>query len=331
MATRTDAVLDERLREFGLHLHSERENAQWEDGVPERATLRRGGVGHSVLVLPVADMAFTTTAPSLPRDSATPLLLVGPRVSERSADTYRRRGINYLDSAGNAYIDLEGILIDVRGRRPPMGVGSRRPAGSTNLFSTKRAQVIFALLSWPELVNAPVRPLARAAGVSVGQAQETQELLRQRGYLDPPGAPRIRKGAELLDNWLAAYPTGLGSPARQRTFAGDITQVRPIADREVFVSGEYAVPDLLRPETLTVYVDDFDPSLVIANRWRTDREPNIIVRDVFWRDPGGGRAPGTVHPAPRLLIIADLEASGDSQQNEAALQLRRSDDRFRSV
>ena len=67
----------------------------------------------------------------------------------------------------------------------------------------------------------------------------------------------------------------------------------------VFVSGESAAEDLLRPASLTLYVQEFDPRLAVVNRWRSDGPANIVVRRKFWQvphDSDGGLA--GVRPAP---------------------------------
>lgn len=149
------------------------------------------------------------------------LLLLGPRVTERSAEMFRSLGINYVDQAGNAYITFTGVHIDVRGRRPartaPFGA-PRTTRGAVNLFSAKRSQVIFVILSWPALLDGSVRELAGSAGVSLGQAQDTLELLAEYEFLDERRQLVPYKEEQLIDQWAAAYPTGLGSHSKTERF-----------------------------------------------------------------------------------------------------------------
>lgn len=252
------------------------------------------------------------------------LLLLGPRVTERSAEMFRQLGVNYLDPAGNAFITFDGVHIDVRGRRPhaPVGAGlPRMTRGGVNLFSAKRSQVIFVLLSWPELLESPVRELAKTAGVSLGQAQETLELLTQYGFLDDYKQFVRLQRERLIDQWAAAFPTGLGSQARTGRFAGDWRGFDR-GETVVFVSGEAAVPDLLRPETVVLYTDRFPTELIRANRWRrNEAQPSIFVRRQFWQ-PTYDPTSDAIRKAPWLLVYADLLAANDSRQREAAEQLR---------
>ncbi|MGI8392756.1 type IV toxin-antitoxin system AbiEi family antitoxin [Leucobacter sp. W1038] len=252
------------------------------------------------------------------------LLLLGPRVTERSAEMFRQLGINYLDAAGNAFITFDGVRIDVRGRRPQAPVLAGLPRltrGGVNLFSAKRSQVIFAILSWPELLESPIREIARTAGVSLGQAQETLELLTQYGFLDDRRQLVRSQRDRLIDQWATAFPTSLGVEAKTGRFSGQWQGFEP-GGTMVFVSGEAAVPGLLRPETVVLYTDEFPTELIRANRWRrNEAQPNIFLRRQFWQSPDAPTGPG-VHEAPWLLVYADLLASNDSRQRDAAEQFR---------
>jgi len=243
-----------------------------------------------------------------------PALVFTTFVANRTAETMRRAGVQYLDAAGNAWITFGDVLVDVRGRTRV----DREPAPRTavgNLFSGLRAQVVCALLAWPSLWDAARREIAHAAGVSLGQAHNTMTLLAEAGY---EGAP-VRPGQmPLLDLWAAAFPTGLAARLTLAAFRGDIDSVVDL-DR-MFVSGERAAEDLLRPATLTFYVEQLDPRLPIVNRWRTDGRPNIVIRRKFWHRPGGDTSPDELAVAPWPLVYADLLGSDDPRVRGVATE-----------
>ncbi|MGP5015276.1 type IV toxin-antitoxin system AbiEi family antitoxin [Glutamicibacter sp. BW77] len=259
-------------------------------------------------------------------DGCRKLLLVGPRITERSAEIFRLQGINYIDQAGNAFVSFEGVHIDIRGRRAPRSSTQRYTQlkrGGVNLFSLKRSQIIFAFLTWPGLLQGPIRQLARAAGTSIGQTQETLELLTQYGFLDDHRKLSSQQREILIDQWAASYPTGLGSQSRTHHFAGDWSNLK-INDQTVYVGGEAAAPVLVQPESVVLYTDGLPMSLLRARRWRRDNEaPNIFIRQKFWEAPDEPDHPG-IYQAPLLLTYADLLASNDGRQREAAIQLRES-------
>ena len=199
--------------------------------------------------------------------------------SEKSAAPFRDTGIQFIDGSGNAYIRFKDVLVDVRGRRRSKTLApasmDQRPS---NIFSPRRAQVVLALLTWPYLADANVRDLAQVSGVSTGLAHDTLVMLDRSGHL-PQGSGALLRRRELLEHWTAAYPTGLGPQLALAAFRGEPEGLRKVnAEDPVFLSGESAASDLIRAETLTIYVESIDPRLPIVNRWRADREPNVFVR-----------------------------------------------------
>jgi hypothetical protein len=238
-------------------------------------------------------------------------------ISARTADALRRAEVQYLDTAGNAWIRFGEVLVDVRGRPRPDRGDLPPPQATGNLFSAGRAQVAFALLAWPQLWHAPRRDLARAAQVSVGQAHNTLTLLAEAGY----EGERKRLGQpSLLDLWAAAFATGLAKRLALATWRGEIEHPRKVnPDDPMFVSGESAVTDLLRPATLTLYADDLDPRLPVVNKWRSDGPANIFLRRRFWNAPDNSDAPlAGWRNAPWPLVYADLLTSDDPRVRSAA-------------
>jgi len=260
----------------------------------------------------------------LARGIEPPTLVFTNFIAPRSAEAFRRAGVQHLDMVGNAWVEFDGVLLDVRGRPRPddLPVPEHKPAG--NLFSTARAQVAFALLAWPQLWEATRRDLAHAAGVSLGQAHNALALLTEAGYRRDPARPGQ---TELLDLWAAAFPTGLATKLTLARYRGEIGPVKNVhSDDPVFVSGESAAEDLLRPATLTLYVDELDPRLPVVNKWRSDGPTNIVVRRKFWQDPhdsDGGLA--GMRTAPWPLVYADLVTSDDPRVRSVAREWR---DRF---
>jgi len=260
-------------------------------------------------------------------DGDLPRIVAATFISPRSADAFRRGGIQYVDTAGNAWVEFGDVLIDVRGRRPSPQLEAH-PRGSTgNLFSTGRAQVAFALLAWRSLWDAPQRELARVAGVSLGHANDALALFREAGFNPASSGQR----ADLLYLWAAAFPSGLAQKLTLATYRGAADSLEKVQGEDaVFVSGEAAAGDLLRPATLTIYVEQLDPRLPIVNRWRSDGPPNIVVRRTFWTTPESATydydGPLTgVRNTPWPLVYADLLASDDPRTRNAAHQWR---DRF---
>ncbi|SEB46825.1 type IV toxin-antitoxin system AbiEi family antitoxin [Arthrobacter woluwensis] len=319
-------ALSSRLDELGLHLKIPTTLAGLQPHEPVSATLVHNQGPTRYLALFSDEMTLSSLERKWTHHpQKAPLFILGPRATERSAEMFRQLGINFLDQAGNAYITFKGVHIDVRGRRLTTSAKSnldtsRLPRGGVNLFSTKRAQVIFAILSWPQLLREPVRQLAHTAGTSLGQTQETLGLLEAEGFLDEHRSLIQHRQDRLIDQWTATYPAGLGARSKVRAFSGDFSSLRS-STFSAYVAGEAAIPGILRPETLTLFTVESPTELIREHRWRrTTENPNIFLRRQFWHglhpeEPG-------IHTAPWLLTYAELMAANENRQLEAAHTVR---------
>lgn len=299
----------------------------WGDGSPSTRLMLHSQYGDAEFTAihtpQMTHEKVVSVEPNLGRHSR--LFVLGEHISPRSADVLRRMDISYLDLSGNAFIRFHGVLVDVRGRMRTVEKSRTSLDKETNLFSAKRAQVVFALLSWPRLLDSPLRLIAGVSGASVGLVQDTLGLLERMGYLTPGNRTEIRRRDALIDLWTAAYSSGLGPSLRLREFFGQADA--PVFDSpsDISVSGESAVPAFIRATTLTLYVEHFSPKMALQNQWRADRDPNIFLRKKFWNDrflPALNESAGLLPRAPALLVYADLMASDDSRQAEAANHLR---------
>ncbi|WP_157183807.1 type IV toxin-antitoxin system AbiEi family antitoxin [Nocardia takedensis] len=257
---------------------------------------------------------------SVSHNEAERLLVSGPRITSRTARAFREAGIDYIDDAGNAHLSFGPVLIDIQGRTPPTEP-VRRPSDA-NLFSAKRMQVIFVLLAWPDLTREPVRSIATAARSSVGIVQSTLDILKEADYLL---GRSLHRRNELLDLWVAAFRGSLLPKIRRHTFSGEFADWSPPPG--YLLSGESAVDTIRHPRTLTIYTEDFDLRQAVRSGWQTSEEPNIEVRQKFWREPTGEysrqQAPFGQPTVPPPLIYADLKLSNEPRQIEIATLLRK--------
>lgn len=311
------------LGEFGIA--SRWANARKDSSFDFLATLTRGDAEQSYAVVVKQQITLAAVAAIDQTRLSAPLLIVGSRITARSADALHNAGIHYADASGNAFVNFGDVYVEVRGRRPsePAEQPVRPASKATNIFSARRAQVICSLLAWPSLAHARVKDIAETAGVSIGQAHDTMGRLQTAGFLGPSG---LRRQDDLLELWTAAYPTGLGATLELQRFVGDPSPGRVVGSdnrARPALSGEAAVRDLLgRQLTLTLYVTEFDPGLAVANRWRRDpqKPTNIFVRRRFWSGTMGPAEQDTKGQelAPWPLVYADLRASGDPRLLEVS-------------
>ena len=324
------AVITDRLEEFGLQVDLSNPPVGSDVRHDVDITLSHGAARQQFAM----ELKPHATLSNLGHDTdakmdGVPLLVGAASVSPRSADAFRRAGIQYVDASGNAWIQFGDVLVDVRGRRSVRGSLETARGSGGNLFSAARAQVAFALLQWPRSWKKPQRDLAEAAGVSLGQVNDALKMFREIGF----GPGGHRSDSEFLDLWVASFPSGLDRKLLLATYRGsieDFTKVDP--QDSVFlegaaISGELAANDLLRPSALTIYVAELDPMLPVKNRWRTDGEANITVKRKFWTTPrdeisdSEGPLAG-LRIAPTVLVYADLMASENPRARGVAPEWR---------
>lgn len=324
-----------QAREYGIDLVGPAPTA---NSPMTSLVVSRGQQQHRVTAVAVPPLTLAGVQDmrvSLP--SAAPVLALSSRVTPRNADLLRNAGVNFIDEAGNGYLSLGDTLIDVRGRTPSPSAELRKPTKTTSLFTEKRSQVILAMISWPDLLAARLQDLARAAGASVSFTQKTLAALQAANYLDSFGArdhSSLRNLDSLIDGWAAAFSSGLGSRENTRFFRGTFDSSRLPADGPpLYLSGEAVAPWIARNTTWTIYANGIPRDAAQAGRWaRDDDTPTVFLREKFWAEPvpASTRESPRLREAPPLLVYADLLASGDPREREAAQRLRSDNARLRA-
>ena len=131
-----------------------------------------------------------------------------------------RLNLQFIDTAGNAYLRVPGLYVFVQGeKRPePMTPGANAPARGGTATALRAA---FVLLCRPELLNAPYRDIAAAAGIGLGTVGWAFFDLERRGYLTAARQRRNRRLLEptrLLDEWVTNFPIRLRPKLNPRHF-----------------------------------------------------------------------------------------------------------------
>jgi hypothetical protein len=261
-----------------------------------------------------------------PTDRA--VLLVAPHVSDKIGDALRKQGVHYVDSVGNMYLQGDGLLLDVRGRRGPMTASPGALDQPLRVFKPSGLKVVFALLANPDLITATYREMAQAGGVSLGTVHWVLNELEVTGYATT--APRrLYRTRDLLDRWVEAYTFDLWPRLVLARFdAADPTWWTGADDALRTAGaqwgGETAAQHLnphLRPKRAVIYAQEVPKGLAAAYRFRrAEGEGGVEIRRRFWNFPADLSL-----TAPTPLIYADLAASADPRLAEAATNLRKND------
>jgi hypothetical protein len=253
------------------------------------------------------------------------VVLLAEYVTVETADVLRRLGQQFIDSAGNAYLRTEGLLVWHVGRPRR----SRPPADGHATPALVRTQ--FAVLARPALIGRPFRAIAQASRTSVGSVQTAVRQLDERGHIATRGTERtLVDRARLLDDWLPLYLRILRPKLLLDRFAGEPadwwTSEQADPD-EVQWGGEAAAFRLdgyLRPGLATLYADELPRAFIRAHRLQRVRHDGervgVEVRQRFWDVAGVPSDPPDV--VPPVLVYADLLAASDARSVEAAGRIR---------
>ncbi|MGB8960158.1 MAG: type IV toxin-antitoxin system AbiEi family antitoxin [Candidatus Aminicenantales bacterium] len=248
-----------------------------------------------------------------------PLLLVSDYVNPEMADRLVRDGIEFIDTGGNAFIDLGFLHIISKGNRPK----NRAPLRSPRLFKPSGIKVVFELLSHPELTTGTIRDIAKKSGVSLGTAVGVIDELKSRLYLieDKKGIRRLVRKKDLFEAWAVAYPEQLRPKITLGKYQGEPGWWHEKALQPAWAQwgGEVAasrLTDYLFPQIITIYLkSERQTEFLLENKLRSDPQGNVEVLERFWPTDDQRQDLETVHP---LLIYADLIATGNERDIQTA-------------
>ncbi|MCA2998429.1 MAG: hypothetical protein ING75_07470 [Rhodocyclaceae bacterium] len=261
-----------------------------------------------------------------------PVVLVTDYVTPPMAERLREAGQQFIDIAGNAYLEAPGWLVYVVGRK---AVPTGAPAHAAKAGTPAGLKVLFALLCDPELIDRPQRDIALEANVALGAIPSVLNDLRDQGHvLVMPGTRRLNVTKRLLDEWAMAYARIM----RPKTLAAAYN-APTIADWKAWAmdpdgmwwGGEPAaaiMTNYLRPGVLTIYTEKLPAKFI--HEHRLTKAPNdhrgrveamVEIRKPFWGTPLQQQHDIMAGPAvtvPPVLVYADLLATGDARCIETA-------------
>jgi len=261
-----------------------------------------------------------------------PGVLVADFINPNMAKKLRAANVQFIDTAGNAFLNIPPTYIYIRGNRPanlePTKAGRTEAFGRA--FTATGLKVVYAFLCDPDLVNAPYRDIAEAAGVAIGTVGWVINDLKADRYIADFRRRRGRRLIEyraLLDRWTEAYPEKL----RPKNIIGIFEAPNDkwwkevdIRDFRAFWGGEIAgakLTDFLTPEVATIYVAEGEETkLIMALRLRTAHRRKFgqetgltYLYRAFW--PHTEDRDELVDP---VLAYADLIATADTRNREVA-------------
>lgn len=247
-------------------------------------------------------------------------LLAAPYITAEMAEQCRARGIQFIDTAGNAYLTAKGMRIFVTGNKRPL---TATPAAKDRATTATGMRVVFALLCKPELLNAPYRDIAAAAGVALGTVGWVFFALQERGQLliDKKKKRQFVDARRVIEEWALNYPVRLKPKlAAQRFHAphADWWKNADLGKRAALFGGEVAGDILTKyraPGEVLIYAAGDPARIIIDNKLKADPAGEVEILEKFWHFDLETKDPRLVPP---LLVYADLMATQDTRNHEVA-------------
>lgn len=250
-------------------------------------------------------------------------LLITNFANPAMADQLKEHDINFIDLAGNAYINHFPAIIFVKGQKEKtQKVQNRR---GNDPFTKAGLKMIYALLEDPALINAPHRLIAERAAVALGTVGSIIQGLENQGHVIPMGrrGKKLAYTKDLLNRWCWAYPEKLKYKQLLGRFEGppDFWRNLQVGDYNAQWGGEVAAykhMKYLKPEEFIIYTDELVlANIVIQNRLKKAKDGNIFIFKKFWAQTVDYKEDNTVHP---ILVYADLLEFKNQRTLETAKQ-----------
>ena len=255
---------------------------------------------------------------ALHRERAPESLCITHHVGPALAEQLRAKGVRFIDTAGNAFIDDHGSFVFVAGRPAPERV--KRPTS----LGPSTWKVAYVLLQFANASACTVRELADHAGVSHGAAHNAVNALAERGWVHDLGrrGQRVVKWRDLWAAWELGYIDRLANKlfithAIHPAHASLQEWVEDTAFGEsALLGGELGAQRWggeIRASTGVVHVREWDAATMRQLRLLPAANGPLVVRQMFGdcnHDPVDPSLADPMLMRAELLLIPDERLDG---------------------
>jgi hypothetical protein len=251
-----------------------------------------------------------------------PLLLVAKYINPQLADELKQNGTEFVDAAGNTFINQPPLYVFVKGNKPDV----IKAPPLKRAFKPAGLKVIYGFLCNPGLENKKYREIVAETDVALGTVDWTMKELKELRFLLDMGKRGLKllQKEKLLQRWVTAYPEQLRPKLTLGHFRGDREwwRQKKLDPLKAQWGGEIAAERLtryLQPQIITIYTMPQQLNQLLAeNRLRKDETGDVEILKRFWKPPEMWQYEDLVHP---ILIYADLLATGNERNVETAKML----------
>lgn len=201
------------------------------------------------------------------RNNGEKILLITRYLSNPAIDILLQKNIEFIDTAGNIYLNNPAVYILIRGQRRP----KVKPLFRSKI-TVATLQLIYIFLKNPYILQKNVGDIAEAAGISSSTVNRNLQDLYELGYLQRQrdGSYRIISYTKLLERWEMGYAESLRpkliveafSPAGERSFS-DVAEclIEGAKAGKFLLGGELGAAiatDYLHPQSATLHLVEND-------------------------------------------------------------------------
>lgn len=257
-------------------------------------------------------------------------IVVAPKVGNTAAGELVEAGLPFVDAGGNCHLRIGNrFLVLVQGRPTP-AIRKRGERG----WGAQGYQVLFAVLTKPDLLRGTVRDFAAATGIPRTTTARTLRNLADEGLLvRTPEGHRVVEPEALLERWLNGYETKVRDHwliGRYRTEDDDPEALEhriqeTLRDAELEWAwgggaGAMRLTGYYRGPQTVLHV--LDPPADLARTLRALRadDGDLFLFEAPARYMLEGPAGRAAHP---LLVFTELATRRDERAKEAAREVWR--------
>jgi hypothetical protein len=257
-------------------------------------------------------------------------LLLTRYVPEDAIDRLLNENLEFIDAAGNMFLNSPATYILIRGKRL-----LKHPAATAKAITTTGLKLIYVLLQNPYLLQATYREMAASAGIAASSVVNILSNLEEFLYIQRQrnGGYRLTDYTKLLHRWELGYAErlrpklflGTFTHSRQ-SFAELTTNLTKEANKNHFlIGGELGAAiatDYLRPQKVTLHVSGNYRPLLVKLRLKPDPNGEITLLNQFGTSNAWVSAENQNPPlASPLLLYAELLMENDDRLRETAERL----------
>ena len=223
-----------------------------------------------------------------PKKPRFPLMVITPYMTAHLAEKCREIGLFFIDAAGNAYLGDHHFFVYVTGRKQTVEPGRLETHRRTNAAGLR---LLFTILCRPDLLNAPYRELAAAAGVALGTVGPVIKNLEAAKHVATFGTVRTTRrlidAERLVEEWVTFYPAALRpklNPRRFRVPDRERMQGTNLLPYAAYWGGEMAADRLtenLKAARLIIYMRENPLKLITDFKLRADLNGDLEILDAF--------------------------------------------------